>query len=107
MDSRSERQSDTRPSAPSRTTVNGVEMYLLSTDEQLIVERDRQQHQLDELIRHPAGSACVMQLATSIERDVDRKTEELLRRARARHPSSRTLSARLRFRSLPWPPSAD
>jgi hypothetical protein len=82
--------------------------YTLFSDEQLDRERDRQQAQLDDLKRHSGNSAAVNQLRSSIEREVERMTGELRRRARSRHPSSRGLGARLRpLRSLSWPPHAE
>ena len=82
--------------------------YSYLSDEQLAEERDRQQAQLDELKTHAGESAPVRQLRSSIDRDVKRMTDELRRRARSRHPSSRSLSDRLRpLRSLSWPPHAE
>jgi hypothetical protein len=82
--------------------------YTFTQDEQLMAERDRQRRQLDELTLHPGSSPAVDQLRASIEREVDRMTDELRRRARARHPSSRNMGTRLRsVRSLSWPPHAD
>jgi len=87
---------------------DGVTDYTLFSDEQLDLERDRQQAQLDELMLHSGNSLAVSQLRSSIEREVERMTSELKRRARSRHPSSRGLSARLRpLRSLSWPPHAE
>lgn len=77
------------------------------SDEYLLDERDRQQRQLDELTLHSYHSDAVDHLRQSIEREVQRMTGELRRRARSRHPSSRGMADRLRpLRSLSWPPHA-
>jgi hypothetical protein len=84
---------------PPRTTINGDSNYSLLADEQLIIERDRKRKELDEVTMHPGSSPAVGHLLVSIEREVERISDELLRRARSRHPSIRSLSARLRIRS--------
>jgi len=107
MATRSDEPSRRQRGGPVRTRIDGATSYILFNDEQLVIERDRCQEQADELRRHPGRSPAVGQLLVSIEDEIDRMTDELLRRARSRHPSSRRLSSRLRFRSLPWPPSAE
>jgi hypothetical protein len=98
----------TKDSEPLQVDADGVADYSYLSDEQLAEERDRQQAQLDELKSHAGQSAAVRQLRSSIDRDVKRMTDELRRRARSRHPSSRSLSGRLRpLRSLSWPPHAE
>ena len=91
---------------PRRTRINGVISYILFADEQLINEADRLKQQLKELTFHPGGSPGVGLLAASIKRELEGIANELMRRARSRHPSSCNVSSRLRFRSMPWPPQA-
>jgi len=86
------------------TKVDGVISYSLYSDEQLISERDRLRDQLNELTVHPSSSAAVSQLLVSIDREIEGIANELMRRARSRHPSSRSLSSRLRFRLMSRPP---
>jgi hypothetical protein len=82
--------------------------YPFMNDEQLITERDRQREQLGELTMHSSSSPAVDQLRSSIQREVDRMTEELRCRARSRHPSSYSRNDQLRStRSLSWPPHKD
>jgi len=50
-------------------------------DEQLIIERDRQRKHLDEVTTNPGRYPAVGQLLSGIERDVERMTDELIRRA--------------------------
>ncbi len=98
----------TQSSEPLRVDADGVTDYTFFSDEQLSAERDRQQAQLDELKLHSGDSLAVRQLRAGIDREVTRMTDELRRRARSRHPSSRSLGGRLRtLRSLSWPPHAD
>lgn len=98
----------TQSSEPLQVDADGVTDYTFFSDEQLSAERDRQQAQLDELKMHSGDSLAVRQLRSSIEREVKRMTDELRIRARSRHPSSRSLSDRLRpLRSLTWPPHSE
>jgi hypothetical protein len=98
----------TQSDAPIRVVLDAETDYTGFDDEQLILERDRQRQQLDELNLHRGSSPAVAQLRDTLEREVDRMEEELHRRARSRHPSSRGLSLRLRsLRSLSWPPNAE
>ncbi|HEX3979664.1 MAG TPA: hypothetical protein VHW93_00480 [Acidimicrobiales bacterium] len=54
------------------------------SDDQLNADRDRRIEELSELTRRPADQPLIDGLA----RDVELITNELVRRARARHPSS-------------------
>jgi hypothetical protein len=98
----------TQSAEPIQVVLDGDTDYTSFGDEELSAERDRQCQQLDELTLHPGSSPAVTQLRASIEREVGRMNEELKRRARSRHPSSRGMSGRLRSaRSLSWPPHTD
>ena len=97
----------TQSSEPLRIATDGVIDYTYFSDEQLLLERDRQRTQLDELVLHSGSSGAVEDLRASIDREVQRMTE-LRRRARSRHPSSRSMVGRIRpIRSLSWPPHAE
>lgn len=96
-------QSDT----PIRVVLDAQTDYTMFGDEQLLTERDRQRKQLEELTMHPGCSPTVSKLRASIDHEVERMTDEIRRRERLRHPSSQSLSGRLRsLRSLSWPPSS-
>jgi hypothetical protein len=98
----------TQSDAPIRVILDGDTDYTRFDDQQLATERDNQRHQLDELDHHPASSTAVVQLRATLQREVDRMTDELTRRARSRHPSSRGIGDRFRsFRSLSWPPKPE
>jgi hypothetical protein len=98
----------TESDAPIRVVLGAETDYTGFDDEQLAIERDRQRHQLDELDLHRQSSTAVTQLHDTLQREVDRMTDELRRRAQSRHPSSRGLSARLRsLRSLSRPPKPE
>ncbi len=84
---------------PGLTVVPDDRRYLLLTDEQLRIERDRLREQLDELTNTRKSSRADCQLLVDIEREVEQIMDELLQRARSRHPSSAGLSARPRFRT--------
>ena len=86
-----------RSEVPIRIDLEGDTDYSMFGDDQLRLERDRQSQQLLELVLHPGGSPAVAQLHQSLEREVERMSDELRRRARSRHPSSRGLSGRLRL----------
>jgi hypothetical protein len=70
--------------APGHATLD----YARYSDDQLIAERERRQRQRDELVLHTDGEATVYTLLVSIDGEVERITDELMRRARSRHPSS-------------------
>jgi hypothetical protein len=55
--------------------------YVLSTDEQLIGERDGLMDQLNELTFHSSSSTAVGQLLVCIDREVEHITAELIMRA--------------------------
>ena len=75
--------------------------FTMIGDEQLIIERERQRKQLDEMTMNPGSYPAVGQLLSGIEREVERMTDELIRRARSGHPASRSVRGRLRsMRSL-------
>jgi hypothetical protein len=98
----------TQSSEPLQIDTGGVIDYTYFSDEQLLLERDRQRSQLDELVLHSGSSGAVEDLRASIDREVERMTDELRQRARSRHPSSRSMVSRIRpLRSLTWPPHAD
>ncbi len=85
-----------RPLFPSRTTPHGpkagevesVPNYSRYGEGQLVAERERRQKQLDELTLHTDRSAATGSLLASIDAEIERITDELVRRARSRHPSS-------------------
>jgi hypothetical protein len=91
----------TQSEDPIRVVLDAENDYSMFDDDQLIAERDRQQNQLDELTMHPGSSPAVGQLRSSIESEVGRMTDELLRRARSRHPSSHRMGGRLRSLRFP------
>ena len=70
-------------------TLEATADYSAYSDEQLIRERDQQQRQLEELTLHSDRSRATRSLLISIDGEVERITDELIRRARSRHPSSR------------------
>ncbi len=83
-----------RPDFLSRTrgldpagALEATDDYGAYSDDRLHDERDRKQRQLDELTLHPDRSA-VCSLLVSIDGEIERITDELIRRARSRHPSS-------------------
>jgi hypothetical protein len=76
------------PEHPSPAPDHATLDYGRYGDDQLIAERDRRQRQRDELMLNADGEAATHTLMVSIEREVDRITDELIRRARSRHPSS-------------------
>jgi hypothetical protein len=57
------------------------------SDDQLIAERERRVHRHLQPVLHTAPSSAD-ESSLTVEDDVDRITEELIRRARSRHPSS-------------------
>ena len=83
------RESNPNPITALRpATIVGVPDYALHADDQLIAERDRLRTQSDELTAQPGGTPGVSQLLVSIEQEIDRITDELMQRARSRHPSA-------------------
>ena len=74
-----------KDSDPSPTTVDATLDYGGYDDDELLAERDRQQRQLEELTLHPDHAATLL---VSIDGAIERMTDELIRRARSRHPSS-------------------
>ncbi len=86
----------TRSDVPIRIDLDDDTDYSMFDDDHLRAERDRQRQQLDELVLHPGGSPAVALLRQSLEGEIDRMTDELRRRARSRHPSSRSVGGRLR-----------
>jgi hypothetical protein len=87
-------ESWTESGEPIRIRLDLATDYSGLTDEQLLDERDSQRKQLEELTMHPGTSPAVLQLRSSIEREVGRMTDEL----RRRHPSRESTSARGRHR---------
>ena len=66
--------------------------YRQYSDEQLTEERDRQQRQLEELTRHLDHPSATGRQLVDADDAVERIDDELIRRARQRHPSSRGLA---------------
>jgi hypothetical protein len=98
----------TKSGQPLQVETTGSTDYAFFTDEELMRERDRQQDQLDELVKHPSASFAVSRLRSSIEREVEAMTAELKQRARSRHPSSRAMTERIRpLRLLSRPSDSD
>jgi hypothetical protein len=62
--------------------------YGMLPDAWLTAKRDRRQAQLMELALHPVKSPIFTDLLLSMEHEVHEMTQELVRRAKARHPSS-------------------
>jgi hypothetical protein len=88
------RESNPNPAAALRlASIEGVPDYALHADDQLIAERDRLRNQSDDLTMHPGGTPGVSQLLVTIEQEIERITDELILRARSRHPSARSLGA--------------
>jgi len=89
------RESNPNPTAALRlATIQEVPDYALLAEDQLLAERDRLRIQSDELTTHPAASPGVSQRLVSIEEQIERISDELLQRARSRHPSARSVGAR-------------
>jgi len=66
--------------------------YSLYTDDQLMAERDARQRRLDELTRQRDHTSATCSQLVSLDGDVEQMTDELIRRARSRHPSARGLA---------------
>ncbi len=79
------RNKTTRPTA---TTAQDMLEYSRYTDDELIAERARRQRQLDELTLFAEGQSDASTLLVRLDEEVERITDELIRRARSRHPSS-------------------
>ncbi len=80
------------------TAAPEIRSYLLLTDEQLTIERDRLRELLEEFTTARGVSEVDCQLLVDIELQIDEIMDELLQRARSRHPSAGGLSARFRLR---------
>jgi hypothetical protein len=76
--------------------------YSQYSDHELREACESQQWQLNGLALY--GSPAMMQRRASIEFEVSSMTDELIRRARAKHPSSGGASSPTSLRSLDWPP---
>ena len=83
-----------RVGAPRLASIEGVPTYALYTDGQLLADRSRLRDQLDELTAHPGQTPGIAQLLVSIEQEIELISDELLQRARSRHPSSRGMDSR-------------
>ena len=77
-----------KPTDPSPAPSHATLDYGHYSDDQLIAERERRQRQRDELMLRADGEAATYTLMVSIDGEVERITNELVRRARSRHPSS-------------------
>jgi hypothetical protein len=73
---------------PSERTPDAVTELHRWTDDQLNAERDCRMEELSELTRRTGDTSANQQLIADIAGDVELLTNELVRRARARHPSS-------------------
>ena len=76
--------------------------YAQYSDQELREACDSQKWQLNGLALY--GSPAMMQRRASIEYEVTSMTEELIRRARAKHPSSGDPITPRALRSVDWPP---
>ncbi len=54
--------------------------------------RDRRRRQLEELTHHADGSSLTGTRLVALDAEVEQITDELIRRARQRHPSFRGLA---------------
>ncbi len=63
--------------------------FEMFNDEWLALKRDRRLQQLFDLAMHPIKSPVYLELMSSMQREIDGMTDELVRRARSRHPSAR------------------
>jgi hypothetical protein len=99
MRTRPEDQTWTRGPSSGRGTRTGCIGLSLLTDEELLVERDRRRLQRERLTRHPGTSPAVGRLFVSMDRDIERLTDELVRRVLVRRP----WSPRSPSTSLPLP----
>ncbi len=77
-----------KPTDPSATTDGATLDYGRYSDDELIAERERRQRQRGDLLLHADGDSATYALMVSIDGEVGRITDELIRRARSRHPSS-------------------
>lgn len=66
--------------------------YRVYTDDQLIAERDHRQRRLEELTRRRDHTTAICSQLVTLDGEVERMTDELIRRARSRHPSSHGLT---------------
>jgi hypothetical protein len=86
MSAQTENSAWTRPGEPMQLRVYRGRDYAQYSDHQLREACESQQWQLNGLALY--GSPAMMQRRASIEYEVTSMTEELIRRARAKHPSS-------------------
>jgi hypothetical protein len=73
---------------PSERTFGTVAELHRRSDDELHDDRDRRVEELSELTRSTVDATDNEQLIADITREVELLTNELVRRARARHPSS-------------------
>ena len=88
MTSRPLSQLRTTPTHSSPTTAQGTLDFGRYSDDQLMAERERRQRQRSELSLHTDAEPAAHTALASIDREVERINDELIRRARSRHPSS-------------------
>ena len=72
--------------------VTGPSDYRSMNEQQLVTTRDRRRRQLDELTRGADGSSLTGARRAALDAEVEQITDELIRRARQRHPSFRGLA---------------
>jgi hypothetical protein len=102
MSAQTENTAWTRPGdRPQLRVYRGTDFSQYS-DGELRDACESQQWQLNGLALY--GSPAMMQRRASIEYEVTCMTEELIRRARAKHPSSSGPALPDSVRSLDWPP---
>jgi hypothetical protein len=78
----------TKAAHPSSTTAQDMLDYSRYSDDELMTERARRHRQLDELSLFAEGESDASALLVRLDEEVERITDELIRRARSRHPSS-------------------
>lgn len=84
-----DRDQDDTPSGSSGPDPSDYRAY---SDDQLIEERERQQRTLEQLTLHPDRSSATCARLVATDGAIEQLTDELIRRARQRHPSSRGLA---------------
>jgi hypothetical protein len=67
----------TRPGGPDAKVEHGYRSF---TDEQLMLERTKKQRQLDRLTMDPGPSPEVGRLFVTLDREIDRINDEVVRR---------------------------
>ena len=102
MSAQTEKSPWTPPDEPVQLRVYRGADYARYSDQELRAACESQRWQLNGLALY--GSPAMMQRRASIEYEVTSMTEELIRRARAKHPSSAGTSSPGDLRSLDWPP---